>query len=116
VTLSPDLSSIDIVLSSCTGKPEDGTHWSARTLAKRFGIGHDAVNRIVRERDIKPHLAKKFSLSNDPGFAEKLMDVAGLYMNPPDNAIILCADEKSQIQALERTAPLLPMLPHVPER
>jgi transposase len=102
--------------TACAEKPADAAHWSVRSLAKRFGIGRGAVNRILRERDIKPHLVKKFSLSNDPGFAEKLTDAVGLYMNPPDNEIILCADEKSRIQALERTAPLLPMLPHVPER
>jgi transposase len=105
-----------ICTTARTEKPENATHWSARSLAKKFGIGHDAVNRILRERDIKPHLAKKFSFSTDPHFEEKLTDVVGLYMNPPDNAIVLCVDEKSQTQALERTAPLLQLLPHVPER
>jgi transposase len=74
------------------------------------------VSLILRERDIKPHLVKRFSFSNDPHFEEKLTDVVGLYMNPPDNAIILCGDEKSPIPALERTAPIVPMLPHVPQR
>jgi transposase len=106
----------EICKTACTEKPANATHWSSRSLAKKFGIGHDAVNRILRERGIKPHLVKKFSFSNDPDFAEKLNCVAGLYMNPPENAIVLCVDEKSQIQALERTAPLLPLLPHVPER
>jgi transposase len=105
-----------ICTTACTEKPENATHWSTRSLAKKFGIGHDVVNRILRERDIKPHLVKKFSFSTDPHFEEKLTDVVGLYMNPPDNAIVLCVDEKSQIQALERTAPLLPLLPHVPAR
>ncbi|GMO11396.1 MAG: hypothetical protein Ta2A_19770 [Treponemataceae bacterium] len=105
-----------ICKTACTEKPKDATHWSTRSLAKKFGIGHDAVHRILRERDIKPHLVKKFKFSNDPHFEEKLTDVVGLYLNPPDNAIVLCVDEKSQIQALERSAPILPMLPHVPER
>jgi transposase len=105
-----------ICKAACTEKPENATHWSTRALAKRFGISHTAVSLLLRERGIQPHLVKKFSLSKDPHFEEKLADVVGLYMNPPDNAIILCVDEKSQIQALERTAPILPMLPHVPER
>jgi transposase len=100
----------------CTEKPKNGTHWSTRELAKRFGIGHATVNNILRERDLKPHLVKKFQFSNDPDFEAKLNDVVGLYLNPPDNAIVLCVDEKSQIQALERTQPILPILPHVPER
>jgi hypothetical protein len=106
----------DICKTACSEKPANATHWSNRSLAKKFGISHDAVNRVLRERGIKPHLEKRFSFSNDPLFEEKLTCVVGLYINPPDNAIILCVDEKSQIQALERTAPLLPMLPHVPER
>jgi transposase len=100
----------------CTEKPKNSTYWSTRELAKRFGIGHATVNNILRERDLKPHLIKKFQFSNDPDFEKKLNDVVGLYLNPPDNAIILCVDEKSQIQALERTQPVLPVLPHVPER
>jgi transposase len=101
---------------ACQEKPPGETHWSTRKLGKRVGVGHDAVNRILRERGIKPHLVKKFQLSTDPDFEGKLKDVAGLYMNPPENAIVLCVDEKSQIQALERTQPILPLLPGVPER
>ncbi|GHU12337.1 hypothetical protein FACS1894161_0340 [Spirochaetia bacterium] len=79
----------------CTEKPKDATHWSTRALAKKFGISRTTVNTILREYDIKPHLVKQFSFSNDPLFEEKLNDVVGLYLNPPENAIILCVDEKS---------------------
>jgi hypothetical protein len=105
-----------ICKAACVEKPGYATHWSAREFAKQYGVSHNAASLILRERGIKPHLVKKFVFSTDPRFEEKLADVVGLYMNPPDNAIILCVDEKSQIQARERTAPLLPMLPHVPER
>ncbi len=96
--------------------PENETHRSVRTLAKRFGLSHGTVHRIVRKHQLKPHLVKRFRTSNDPQFAEKLVDVVGLYMNPPENAIILCVDEKSQIQALERTRPILPLREGIPER
>jgi hypothetical protein len=105
-----------ICTTACTEKTENAAHWSTRSLAKKFGIGHDVVNRILRERNITPHLVKKFSFSKDPDFQEKLTRIVGLYLNPPDKALVLCVDEKSQIPALERTAPLLPLLPHVPER
>jgi len=100
----------------CQEKPVNATHWSTRQLAKRMGISHTTVNLILRERGLKPHLVQKFQLSNDPDFDAKLEDVVGLYLNPPENAIILCVDEKSQIQALERTQPILPLRPGVPER
>jgi transposase len=100
----------------CTEKPKDETHWSIRTLAKRVGISRTAANTILREYGLKHHLVSRFQASNDPEFETKLKDVVGLYMNPPENAIILCVDEKSQIQALERTQPILPMLRNVPER
>jgi transposase len=100
----------------CNEKPKEGTHWSIRSLEKRTGINRTSVNTILRERGLKPHLVKKFQYSNDPEFEHKLKDVVGLYLNPPDNAIVLCIDEKSQIQALERTQPILPILPGVPER
>jgi transposase len=100
----------------CNEKPENATHWSTRDLAKRLGIGHSSVNTILRERGLKPHLVKSFQFSNDPDFEKKLKDVVGLYLNPPENSIILCVDEKSQIQALERTQPILPISPGVPER
>jgi transposase len=100
----------------CNEKPGNATHWSTRELAKRVGIGHATVNNILRERGLKPHLVKSFQFSNDPDFEKKLEDVVGLYLNPPENSIILCIDEKSQIQALERSQPILPLLPGVPER
>jgi transposase len=81
----------------CNEKPAGETHWSCRSLAKRLGIGHASVNLILRELGLKPHLASKRNYSNDPLFEEKLKDVVGLYLNPPENAIILCIDEKSQI-------------------
>jgi transposase len=100
----------------CTEKPRDETHWSCRTLGRRLGIGSTTVNRILNERGLKPHLVKKAHYSSDPDFETKLKDVVGLYLNPPENAIILCVDEKTQIQALERTQPILPMIRKVPER
>jgi transposase len=100
----------------CNEKPKGETHWSCQTLAKRTGIGHSSVNRILRELGLKPHIVEKRNYSNDPDFETKLADVAGLYLNPPENAIILCIDEKSQIQALERSQPVLPIIRNVPER
>jgi transposase len=100
----------------CQEKPEGGTHWSNRELAKRTGISRTSVQTILRERGLKPHQVKTFQFSDDPDFETKLKDVVGLYMNPPEDAIVLCIDEKSQIQALERTQPILPILPGVPER
>jgi transposase len=105
-----------VCAAACTEKPKDATHWSVRALAKRFSLGKSTVNTILRERGIKPHLEKEFRLSTDRNFEEKLTDVVGLYMNPPENAIVMCVDEKSPIQALERSAPLLPLMPHVPAR
>jgi transposase len=100
----------------CREKPVNGTHWSTRELGKRFKISHTAVNTILRERKLKPHLVKKFQFSTDKDFESKLADVVGLYLNPPENSIVFCIDEKSQIQALERTQPILPMRPGIPER
>jgi transposase len=100
----------------CNEKPPGETHWSCRSLAKRLGIGHASVNLILRGLGLKPHLVNKRNYSTDPLFEEKLNDVVGLYLNPPENAIILCVDEKSQIQALERSQPVLPIIRRVPER
>jgi transposase len=99
----------------CQEKPKDGTHWSTRELSNHFGISHTSVNTILRERDIKPHLVKKFQFSTDKDFLHKLQDVVGLYLDPPENAIVFCVDEKTQIQALERTQPILPLRPGLPE-
>jgi len=90
-------------------KPPAGTHWSVRKLAKVVAISRSSVQRIWAAHGLKPHLTKKFKLSNDKKFAEKVQDVAGLYLNPPDKALVLCVDEKSQIQALDRTQPGLPI-------
>jgi len=100
----------------CNENPPGETHWSCRTLAKKVGISYVAVNTILREYGLKPHLTSKRNYSTDPNFEEKLEDVVGLYLNPPENAIILCIDEKSQIQALERSQPVLPIIRNVPER
>jgi putative transposase len=89
--------------------PSDGTHWSCRRMAKETGLSKATVQRIWNAFMVQPHRHKHFKLSNDPFFVEKVRDIVGLYLNPPDNAMVLCVDEKSQIQALERTQPLLPM-------
>jgi transposase len=106
----------NIVQFVCQEKPKNETHWSTRELGKHFGISHTAVNTILKEYRIKPHLVKSFKFSTDKEFESKLSDVIGLYLAPPENSIVFCVDEKSQIQALERTQPILPMLPGVPER
>src|SRR3954452_19919855 len=97
---------IDATLQS---KPKGSTQWSCRTMATAQGIGKSSVSRIWRSHNIKPHRTETFKLSRDPKFLEKLTDVVGLYLNPPDQAIVLCVDEKSQIQALQRTQPGLPL-------
>ena len=89
--------------------PDAATHWSTRTLGRAEGIGKSTVQRWFALFGVKPHLAKTFKLSTDPFFIEKVRDIVGLYLNPPDHAMVLCVDEKSQIQALNRTQPTLPM-------
>ena len=100
-----------IVKKTTTEKPSDATHWSTRSLAKALKIDKSMVQRVWAANGLKPHRTQTFKVSNDPRFAEKLVDIVGLYLNPPDNALVLCADEKSQIQALDRTQPSLPMYP-----
>jgi transposase len=100
----------------CNEKPAGETHWSCRTLAKRLGIGRTSVNRILQELGLKPHRVSGRNYSNDPDFEKKLKDVVGLYLKPPKNAIVWCIDEKTQIQALERSRPILPIIRNVPER
>lgn len=90
-------------------RPKNATHWSTRSLAKELGINHSMVHRVWKANGLKPHLAKTFKVSNDPKFAEKLIDIVGLYLDPPEHALVLCADEKSSIQALDRTQPGLPL-------
>ena len=89
-----------IVKRTAQEKPKHATHWSARMLAEEIGVGHTTVQRVWKEHGLKPHLTRPFKLSNDPKFAEKVVDIVGLYLNPPDKAVVLCVDEKSQIQAL----------------
>ena len=96
--------------------PQDATHWSTRSMAKRAGMSQTAVSRIWRAFALKPHRVETFKLSRDPLFIEKVRDIVGLYLNPPDKALVLCVDEKTQIQALDRTQPLLPMRPGQAER
>ena len=96
--------------------PRDATHWSTRSMAQRSGLSHNTVSRIWRAFGLQPHRTGTFKLSSDPFFIEKVRDVVGLYLNPPDRALVLCVDEKSQIQALDRTRPLLPMRPGQVER
>ena len=89
-------------------KPPNATHWSVRSMATVAGISYSSVQRIWRAHALKPHLVKKFKVSRDKNFAAKVEDVVGLYLNPPDKALVFCVDEKSQIQALDRTQPGLP--------
>lgn len=99
----------EIVKATLNSSPMGATHWSCRSMAKAQGVSHSTVQRIWDAHGIQPHRVKNFKLSRDPKFVEKLTDVVGLYLNPPDKAIVLCVDEKSQIQALDRTQPGLPM-------
>lgn len=99
----------EIVELTQNSKPDDATHWSTRSMAKKMGVSKATVQRVWAGRGLKPHLVDTFKLSNDPRFEEKLVDVVGLYVNPPDDAIVLCMDEKSSVQALDRTQPSLPM-------
>jgi transposase len=99
----------EIVQATLHTKPPDATHWSVRTMAKAQGVSPATVARIWQAHGLKPHRVKTFKLSKDKRFVEKLTDVVGLYLNPPDKAMVLCVDEKSQIQALDRTQPGLPM-------
>jgi transposase len=105
-----------IVDTTLHEKPKARTHWSSRVLAERLELSPSAVGRVWRAFGLRPDRTETFSLSKDPQFVEKVRDVVGLYMSPPDNALVLCVDEKSQIQALDRMQPLLPMLATHPER
>jgi transposase len=91
-------------------RPKGATHWSTRSLAKEVGVSKNTIHRVWQDHQLKPHLTKSFKLSRDPSFVEKLTDVVGLYLQPPKNAVVLCVDEKSQIQALDRTQPSLPLI------
>src|SRR5713226_9347677 len=105
-----------VVVTTLEETPADATHWSTRSLAAATGMSQSAVSRIWRAFGLKPHLTESFKLSPDPQFIDKVRDIVGLYLNPPEAAVVLCVDEKSQIQALDRTAPILPLIPGTPER
>jgi transposase len=105
-----------VVVATLERTPSDATHWSRASMAAQSGLSRSTVGRIWKTFGLKPHLVDTFKLSNDPQFIDKVRDVVGLYLNPPDKALVLCVDEKSQIQALDRSAPVLPMMPGMPER
>jgi transposase len=106
----------DVIVATLETTPGKDTHWSRASMARRTGLSKSTVGRIWRKFDLKPHLQDSFKLSTDPFFVEKVVDVVGLYHNPPERAVVLCVDEKSQIQALDRSQPVLPMMPGMPER
>ena len=105
-----------IVNATLHTTPKDATQWSVRSMAKAQGVSSAMVHRIWRAHRLQPHRSEHFKLSRDPHFARKVRDVVGLYLNPPDKALVLCVDEKSQIQALDRTQPVLPLRPGIPAR
>jgi transposase len=106
----------EVIVKTLESTPRDATHWSTRSMAAEVGLNQTAVHRIWRAFGLQPHRQDAWKLSRDPQFIEKVRDVVGLYLNPPERAVVLCVDEKSQIQALDRTAPILSLLPGVPER
>jgi transposase len=105
-----------VITRTLESKPVDATHWSTRSMARASGLNQTAISRIWRAFALQPQRQESFKLSRDPLFIDKVRDIVGLYLTPPDRALVLCVDEKSQIQALERTAPLLPMRPGLAER
>src|SRR3954467_3397621 len=105
-----------VITKTLESTPKGATHWSTRSMAAEVGLTQTAVSRIWRAFGLQPHRQDTFKLSKDPLFVDKIHDVVGLYLNPPERAVVLCVDEKSQIQALDRTAPVLPMLPGTPQR
>ena len=118
----------EVIERTLTARPADATHWSLRSMAKEAGLSHTTIWRIWGAFGLQPHRAETFKLSSDPHFVDKVRDIIGLYMSPPDRALVLCVDEsehgaplvranmRTQIQALDRTQPVLPMLPGIPER
>jgi transposase len=106
----------EVIVKTLESTPRDATHWSTRSMAREVGLTQNAVLRIWRAFGLQPHRQESFRLSKDPLFVDKVHDIVGLYLNPPERAVVLCVDEKSQIQALDRNAPVLPMLPGTPAR
>jgi transposase len=105
-----------VIVKTLEEQPANATHWSTRSMAAATGMSQTAVSRIWRAFGLKPHQSESFKLSPDPQFIDKVRDIVGLYLNPPEAAVVLCVDEKAQIQALDRSAPVLPLMPGVPER
>lgn len=106
----------DVVVATLEQTPKDATHWTRAKMADRTGLSKSTIGRIWRTFELQPHRSQGFKLSNDPLFVEKVYDVVGLYLNPPEAAVVLCVDEKTQVQALARSQPALPMMPGMPER
>jgi transposase len=105
-----------VIVKTLEEAPRDATHWSTRSMADQVGLSPASISRIWRAFGLQPHRTEDFKLSPDPQFIDKVRDIVGLYLNPPDAAVVLCVDEKTQVQALDRTAPVLPLMPGVPER